>query len=402
LRSRHEREPSARLSDLEASIIAVLIAQARNVGYKPLVDENVPALRLERLKYVARHYVRPDTLIAANALIVDYHAKLPLAIEWGGGEVASIDGLRFVVPRETIHARRNPRYFHRRRGVTALGTTADHYAGIHLIVVPGTPLDGTYLLDGLLDPQTSVRPHQIMADTAGYTDIMFGLYRLFSFQFSPRLTDTGGARFWVLDPARNYGKLATIATNRVDVALIRDCYEDILRVAGSLLQRETTGSELMRALRSHTRHLATLGRALAALGRVPKTIHLLDYCNDPIYRRAILGQLNRGDGRHELARRVPRQQRRAAPALPRRPGGAARLPGPRRQLHRPVEHALHAASARPARRPGIRDPPRRHQTAIAAPPRAPDPHRPLPGHPRRSDPTRRVPAPQDDRPRRPR
>jgi Tn3 transposase DDE domain len=51
----HEREPSARLSDLEVSIIAVLIAQACNVGYKPLVDEKIPALRLERLKYVARH-----------------------------------------------------------------------------------------------------------------------------------------------------------------------------------------------------------------------------------------------------------------------------------------------------------------------------------------------------------
>ena len=70
------------------SIIAVLIAQACDVGYKPLVDENVPALHVERLKYVARHYIRPETLIAANALIVDYHANLPLAIEWGGGEVA--------------------------------------------------------------------------------------------------------------------------------------------------------------------------------------------------------------------------------------------------------------------------------------------------------------------------
>ena len=137
----HEREPSARLSDLEVSIIAVLIAQACKVGYKPLVDENVPALRLERLKYVARHYIRPETMI------VDYHAKLPLAIEWGGGEVANIDGLRFVVPRETIHARRNPRYFHRRRGITAIGTTADHYVGIHTIVVPGTQRDGLYLLD---------------------------------------------------------------------------------------------------------------------------------------------------------------------------------------------------------------------------------------------------------------
>ena len=299
----HEREPSARLSDLEVSIIAVLIAQACNVGYKPLVDEKVPALRLERLKYVARHYVRPES-DRRHAMIVDYHAKLPLAIEWGGGEVANIDGLRFVVPRETIHARRNPRYFHRRRGITAIGTTADHYVGIHTIVVPGTPRDGLYLLDGLLDPQTSVRPQQIMTDTAGYTDIMFGCYRILDFELSPRMADSGGARFWTLDPLADYGRLNAIATNVIDRGVIELCYDDILRVGGSLLQRQTTGSELMRALRSHTRHLATLGRALAAVGRVPKTIHLLDYCNDPIYRRAILGQINRGEGRHELARRV--------------------------------------------------------------------------------------------------
>ena len=39
--------------------------------------------------------------------------------------------------------------------------------------------------------------------------------------------------------------------------------------------------ELMRALRSHTRHLATLARAITQLGRAAKTVHLLDYCNDP-------------------------------------------------------------------------------------------------------------------------
>jgi TnpA family transposase len=72
----------------------------------------------------------------------------------------------------------------------------------------------------------------------------------------------------------------------------------------------------MRALRSRTCHLATLGRALAAVGRAPKTIHLLDDCDDPIYRRAILEQINRGQGRHELRPpRLPPQRGRAAPAL---------------------------------------------------------------------------------------
>lgn len=57
----------------------------------------------------------------------------------------------------------------------------------------------------------------------------------------------------------------------------------------------------MRALRGHT-HLATLARAITQIGRAAKTVHPLDYCNDPHYRRRILGQLNRGEGRHDLAR----------------------------------------------------------------------------------------------------
>jgi TnpA family transposase len=106
---------------------------------------------------------------------VNYHAKLPLAERWGGGEVASIDGLRFVVPRRTIHAGYNRRYFDRRRGITALGATADHYAGLRTIIVLGTQPDAPYALDALLDPQTSVGQPEIMTDTAGYTDVMFAL-----------------------------------------------------------------------------------------------------------------------------------------------------------------------------------------------------------------------------------
>jgi len=64
----------------------------------------------------------------------------------------------------------------------------------------------------------------------------------------------------------------------------------LLRVAGSLLQRHTTASQLAHALRSHTRHLASLARA-AARRAAAKTIHLLDYCNDQPFRQRILTQL---------------------------------------------------------------------------------------------------------------
>jgi len=48
-----------------------------------------------------------------------------------------------------------------------------------------------------------------------------------------------------------------------------------------------------------------LARALEEeLGRLIKTLYLLRFIDDEAYRRRILVQLNRGEGRHQLARIV--------------------------------------------------------------------------------------------------
>ena len=39
-----------------------------------------------------------------------------------------------------------------------------------------------------------------MTDTGAYTDVIFGIFWLLGYQFSPRLADIGGARFWRVDP----------------------------------------------------------------------------------------------------------------------------------------------------------------------------------------------------------
>lgn len=103
----NDHEPNAQLRDLEISLCAVLVAQACNVGYRPLVDDSNPALRESRLRYVAQRYLRADTLAAANARIVDYQAKLALA-ELAGAAARSPRSTG-CVPRRTIHAGYNRR-----------------------------------------------------------------------------------------------------------------------------------------------------------------------------------------------------------------------------------------------------------------------------------------------------
>jgi TnpA family transposase len=63
------------------------------------------------------------------------------------------------------------------------------------IVIPGTLRDSLFILEGLLEQQTSLQPTQLMSDTAGSSEIVFGLFWLLGFQFSPRLADIGGTRF---------------------------------------------------------------------------------------------------------------------------------------------------------------------------------------------------------------
>jgi TnpA family transposase len=77
----------------------------------------------------------------------------------------------------------------------------------------------------------------------------------------------------------------------------------MLRVAGSLSMGTVSASELMRSL-LNTERPSTLAKAIADLGRIPKTLHLLRLIDDEAYRRSILTQLNRGEGRHDLAREV--------------------------------------------------------------------------------------------------
>jgi TnpA family transposase len=64
----------------------------------------------------------------------------------------------------------------------------------------------------------------------------------------------------------------------------------------------------MRTIQSGSR-TSTVVRAIAGLECIAKTLFLLAYVDDEAYRRRILVQLKRGEGRHRLARAVFHDQR---------------------------------------------------------------------------------------------
>jgi len=156
-------------------------------------------------------------------------------------------------------------------------------------------------LEGLLEQETSLEPVEIIADTAGTSDVVFGLFWLLGYQFSPRLADVGETRFWRIDKTADYGALNGLARQRINTRLIERNGDDMLRVAGSLKLGTVKASELMRSL-LRSKKPSTLARAIGELGRIPKTLYLLSYVDDENYRRHILTQINRHENRHQLSK----------------------------------------------------------------------------------------------------
>ncbi len=299
----HVTEATARTADLSLSLCAVLLAEACNIGLEPLVRHDIPALRRDRLSWASQSYIRDETLTTANARLVAFQNRIPLAHAWGGGEVASADGLRFVVPIKTVHAGPNPKYFGIGRGVTYYNLISDQFTGLNAITVPGTLRDSLILLAVVLEQQTEFQPTKIMTDTGAYSDVVFGLFRLLGYRFSPRLADIGGTRFWRINSQADYGELNAIAHQRINMDLITQNWDDLLRLAGSLKLGRVPATGIMRTLQVGERP-TRLAQALAEFGRIDKTLHSLTYLDDEDKRRSILSQLNRGEGRHALARTV--------------------------------------------------------------------------------------------------
>jgi len=299
----HVSESKARADNLGVSLCAVLIAEACNIGLEPLIKYHVPALERHRLSWVKQNYFRAETLIKANARLVDYQATLPLAKKWGGGEVASADGMRFVTPIKTINAGHNKKYYGTNKGITWYNFVSNQYSGFHGIAVPGTLRDSLFVLEGLLEQQTGLNPVEIITDTAGASDLIFGLFWLLGYQFSPRLADAGEAAFWRIDKDADYGSLDDLARGCVKTARIEQHWDDMLRVAGSLKLGTVHASDLIRTILKSDRP-SGLAQAIIEAGRINKSLYLLNYINDEDYRRRILTQLNRGEGRHSVARAI--------------------------------------------------------------------------------------------------
>jgi TnpA family transposase len=261
------------------ALLSVLVAEATNLGLATMANSS--GMALHELESAYDWYFREETLRTAIAHLIRYHGTLPLTSRLGDGKNSSSDGMRFGMAASDLHARHLPRYFGMRRGEQ-----------FWIDVVNCTMREATYVLDGLLyQDAPEIKEHY--TDTSGYTDLIFGLFTLLGFRFAPRLRDLPDQTLYRARKGFDYGVLMPTLKKDIRVDLIVQHWDDLNRIAASLKDGLIRPSLLISKLQAKQQQ-NPIQQALQELWRISKTLHILEYVDDPALRRRVLIGLNKG------------------------------------------------------------------------------------------------------------
>ena len=292
-----------RTADEVCQVVATIMAYGCNLGPETMA-QLTNGVSYEDIQRITDWYLHDEALRAALADIVNAMLALDTTQVWGDGSTSSSDGQRFLFPQRVLR-----RTYSHRLGDFALEFytfIADNYAPFYSVPIECTERDAPYVLDGLLYHESDLDPEEHYTDTHGYVELNFAAFPMFGKRFCPRIRGLHHQWIYRIDPQKTYGPLTALVSQKkrtIHLDWITAHWDRMGQFFASFAAGQTTASVALKRLlacgpRNH------FYRAVRELGRVFKTIFILDYLTDPALRRRVRRGLLKGEQLHALARHV--------------------------------------------------------------------------------------------------
>lgn len=218
---------------------------------------------------------------------------------WGDGSLSSSDGQRLLTVGKNRLGAHLPHYFGLLRGLTFYTWTSSQFSQFGTKPIRPTMRDSTYVLDEILGNESELPLLNHTVDTGGFTEVDFALFSLLGRGYWPRLRNIGDQYLYRMDKTVKYPHVEPLLKVTLNEKFMVDNYDEILRVAGSLQLGYVTASLFISKLQARPQQ-NMLTRVLQEYGKLEKTIFILRYIQDPVFRRVINLQLNKGEQVHDL------------------------------------------------------------------------------------------------------
>lgn len=232
--------------------------------------------------------------------IIDAHHNLPFSAVWGDAGKTSSDGQFFASNRNSGVI--NPKYGPD-PGLKIYSFLSGQYGSFHSSVIGATVGEAPFVLDGLVGNPTQLNPLVHYTDTGGVSDHVFALFYLLGLSFAPRIRDFPDRRLACFGKANQWKNLEPIIGKPINEEAVIAHWGDVLRLSASVKTQLVKPSAMLRKLGAY-RQQNRLYLALGEIGRIERTLFMLDWIENPKLRMECQAGLNKGESRHTLAKAV--------------------------------------------------------------------------------------------------
>lgn len=273
-----------KIADYSPRFVATSFSYGCNVG-PTQTERSIVKFTRKQIAWVFNHHVSEQKLLKTINKVVKTYNSFDLPKRWGPGDSMSVDGTFCDMYTQNLLAAHHIRYG--RYGGVAYYHVSDQYIAKFSNFISCGAHESIYLLDGVVENDPDMKAKKIHGDSWAQSEVLFGISMLLAIMLMPRIKHFKHLNYYRASCNNRYENIDELFTETpIDWELIETHYHDMLRIAISIYKGKVKASTVLRKLCSKSRKNKVYF-ALRELGRVERTIFLLNYINDPEMRRMI-------------------------------------------------------------------------------------------------------------------
>jgi len=272
-----------KLMDHQRRFIITLFCYGCNLG-PTQTSRSITGINRKQIAWLNLHHSTEDKIDEAIVKVINAYNKFSLPKIWGTGQSTSVDGTKWDLYEQNLLSEYHVRYM----GSGGIGYyhLSDTYIALFSHFIPCGVYEAIYILDGILKNKADIQPDTIHGDTQSQSEAVFGLAYLLGIKLMPRIRGIKDLKFYRADKEQTFQHIDSLFKDTIKWDLIENNLPDILRIALSIKSGKVNASTILRRLGTYSRK-NKLYLALRELGRVIRTIFLLEYITESQMREMI-------------------------------------------------------------------------------------------------------------------
>lgn len=279
-----------KLTEAAARYVTTVFGYGSNLGPSQTARHLQGVINAPMLAFTNHQHITINKLDAAIRDLINHYRRFDLPHFWGTGTTAAADGTQFDLYENNLLAEQHIRYGG--YGGIAYYHVSDTYIALFSHFIACGVWEAVYIIDGLLKNKSDIQPDTLYADTQGQSLPVFGLAHLLGIKLMPRIRNWKDLILFRPTKDTHYEHLDGLFRASINWTLLNTHWQDLMRVLLSIKVGKILPSMILRKLGNYSRK-NRLYQAFRELGRVVRTVFLLQYISDVTLRHQISATTNK-------------------------------------------------------------------------------------------------------------